>query len=42
MSDTRTILTFMVFFLPLAMMFFFMYLSRRFDKIMEELYREAD
>ena len=42
MSDTRVVLAFMFFFLPLVMMFFFMYLSHRFDKIMEEIYREAD
>ena len=42
MSDTRTALAFMLFFLPLAMMFFFMYLSRRFDRVMEEIYRESD
>jgi len=42
MSDTRAILAFMFFFLPLVMMFFFMYLSRRFDRVMEEIYRESD
>jgi len=42
MSDTRIVLAFMLFFLPLVMMFFFMYLSHRFDKIMEQPYREGN
>ena len=42
MSDTRTALAFMLFFLPLVMMFFYMYLARKFDKIIEEAYREGN
>jgi len=42
MSDIRAVLAFMLFFLPLVMMFFYMYLARKFDKIIEEAYREGN
>jgi len=42
MSDIRAILAFMFFFLPLVMMFFYFYLARKFDRIIEEAHREGN
>ena len=42
MSDIRVVLTFSLFFLPLVMMLFYMYLARRFDRIIEETYSEVE
>ncbi len=42
MSDIRAVLAFMFFFLPLVMMFFYFYLARKFDRIIEEAHREGN